>query len=359
MVKKLNLFLFIGFLLLLSSISFSVTRYVNNTDADATACGVAGNINYSTIQAAVLAMDAYDTIIVCYSTTPYGANLNITKPGTFTGVGSLVPVYFNTTTTTQSYIFRLISGNVNVSGFYFMNSTNSISTTAGPYGVAVSIVNSSISVNISNNKFENLTSAIELYENSSNVYFENNTVINSSGVVPVRLYFSSTPISNLSIFNNTIFGNNTNATHCSGAPCYGVYLNNVNSTSIKGNIFTNGSYAVYIFNSRGATSAGQVKILDNIVSKSLTGFYVGNSTQVNISRNSISSLDTISTEGGYGMYISTSNYTFISANNISNTAQDAFKLFNISNSSIIDNLSTLIIAIQLLYSVILACPESF
>lgn len=330
------------FVLLLST-SFSATIYVNNSDADYSACGfpVTGQVsNYSTIQEAVESMNDYDTIIVCPSLTSYGAHLNITKPGIIKGAGNnFAKVYFNTTTLGQSYIFRLVSGNVNISNFYFMNSTNYISSATGPYGVAVSVVNSSLAVNISNNKFENFSSAIELYENSSNVYFENNTVINSSAIIPVTTHFSSIPLSNLSIFNNTILGNNSGSVtgHCFGVKCYGIYLNYVNATLIKSNNITNGTYGIYVTNSRFISNAGQIKIFDNTISRTLTGVAVSNSTQINLSRNSISTIPFAVIGGGYGVFVTDSNYTTISENNITYPVFDAFKIFNLSNSSITGN----------------------
>ena len=272
--------------------------------ASAATIDVGSNYTYTTINSAVTAANANDTIIVHAKPSNYNENVSINKAGLTikSGAGENVTVQTNGGTafsvinsngvTIQGFTIQSNSQTtgtgISIGGLYGSNNTNILYNIIQNINTGVSISSSSNNI-ISNNSFYNTTTAINLGTVSGRPGANNNTVSYNNITNPsynptsqVRYGIKDTTAGSLNQNNKYL---NNNISHVS----QGIYIQQGNIT-ISGNNITivdaqNVPRAILL--SFGST-ADQVNVISNniITSEGKTGvgsigIYLSSSSPVN------------------------------------------------------------------------------
>ncbi len=255
--KSLTSVRFLFLLLLICSLSFSATLYVNAT-LTTTCDPVSGETNYGTIQGAVDASVNGDTIMVCDNgTAGYTENVVIMDSINIHGNQSGVAVKASDAT---NPVFTVLFDYTNVSNFTFSDS-NGAGKTANPMGIYASGRNLWIyNVTAKNNHY-----GFYLTSMSSNNILTNNTAVNNDGAGFFIDGNNHTASFNVAINN-------------SGLDAYGFEFGGTNYIIISN--YASDNYYGFIF-SGGANNTG---ISNNASNNSVNGFSVGGRF-INLSNN--------------------------------------------------------------------------
>ena len=262
-------------------------------------------VDYTTIQAAVNAAAAGDTIEVRSGT--YDENVDVTKQLILRGIG--MPVVdaggSGGAAVTLSADEITLEGftTTNVSSYYaglnVISSNNTLSSnTSNTYGICM---HSSNNNTLSSNKASNNNTAsrnnIGIYlRSSSNNTLIGNTASNNNGQ-GIYLYSSS---------NNTLSNNMASNTYS------GIFMAFSSNNTLSNNTVSNSDYGIYLWRSSNNT------LSSNTASNNLNGIYVSSSSNNTLSSNNASN-------NLYGIYVSSSSSNILYHNNlVENTVENAF-----------------------------------
>ena len=383
-VRHLPMWRTVLLLLLTVSTGFSAVLIVNGTGA-AAYC-LSGDTSYApngTIQDAIDAASAGDTIIVCKNgTSTYMEDIIINKSISLYGNETGVVV---NATTSLTRIFNVSTGPVNISNFTLRDATFVDSSVAGIYSNASNANISNVTIfnnyqgfflvnsgnntfidntvynssygfylheNVSNNTFtsnrvsNNTQNGFHIDRGSSNNTFTSNTANNNS-----RHGFFISDLSSDNVFtSNTVFNNtrgfDTKNTSGNNFSSNTIYNNSeagivINLTMVVNRVFSNTIYGhtqgagvgIFLMDLNNGTLH---HIYDNTVENNTYGIYVNQSNLTNNSRNTIR-------YNTNGIYVSGSSNNSFTSNNVTNNTQYGFvfseggdnnlSLNNVTNSS--------------------------
>ncbi|MFH1520680.1 MAG: right-handed parallel beta-helix repeat-containing protein [Candidatus Micrarchaeota archaeon] len=342
--KSISVFLSI---ILLSSLSFA-TLAVNGTGDS---CVPGATANYSTIQAAINAASAGDTIIVCQNgSSGYNETVRVNKMINLYGNGTGVEVFGNTDSDT---VFTINVSSVNMSNFTISGATGAssiqLTNTSGnctltdilAYDMYYGFVIEGNNNIISNNTIYNGTNNNHfLFTSSSNNIVTNNTAYNCENEC-FRLDDSS---NNNTLTFNTAYNSDNSAFQISSTCTNNTLISNTayntvgfiimtNNITLTNNTAYNTSVGFLLFNST------DTYLYNNTVHNTTIGFYVAyDSTITTFEGNNVTNATQYAlliSDNFIGLYGS-SSLTFSGNNGIYNTPSTGKEIY-LYNSSISTN----------------------
>ena len=333
-------------------VSSAATLSVNGTGAN---CLVGTQTNYSTIQTAVTAASAGDTIYVCRnSTTGYRENVGINKSVNLYGNESGVMVVASSTSVP---VFSVNATYVNITNFTLTGATGSssagieinssanytyvynVTANGSVYGFYLKTSNYN---NLTNNTAYSNTRGFWISGSHNNILTNNIAYNNTQFGFWLSLGSSNNTISNSLSFNNSAVGfrvsSNTNNNTLNNNSAYnntqhGFYVSSTaqNHTLINNSAYNNTQHGFYLLTSANFNNLTNNSAYNNIIH----GFFISDS-----SNNTISSNLAYNNSNGVGILLhNMSNANNVSYNTVYRNLDGISLNINVSGSNISSNLA--------------------